>query len=88
MEKLKLKDGKKHGKGMFIFFNGNIYEGEFKDGKIHGKGKFKHLITGDVYEGNWINGKKEGKFNFTYYGGKKEQQFYINDILDEWYWDE
>ena len=32
------KNGKTHGKGVYITPNGNKYVGEFKDGKFHGKG--------------------------------------------------
>ena len=33
-------NGKKNGKGIFYFNNGNIYDGEWKDGKEDGKGTF------------------------------------------------
>ena len=38
-----------HGKGIYTYANGDIYEGEFKNGKKNGIGRFK-----------WINGDKEG----------------------------
>ena len=34
------KDGKKHGKGVFSWANGNKYVGEWNVGKIHGQGTY------------------------------------------------
>ena len=31
-------NGTPNGRGRFITFNGNVYEGEFKDGDAHGYG--------------------------------------------------
>jgi len=50
--------GKPHGKGIFKYFDGGIYKGEWKDGKYHGKGKII-FISNDVLEfGNYKNWKK------------------------------
>jgi hypothetical protein len=35
------KDGKKHGKGVCKYSDGDEYEGEWKEGKKHGKGNYK-----------------------------------------------
>ena len=32
------KDGLKHGKGRFIYPDGDVYDGEWQDGKAHGHG--------------------------------------------------
>ena len=48
------KDGEKHGKGTYYWYDGNKYVGEFKDGRV---------LNGDVYDKNgnikskWVNGK-------------------------------
>ena len=34
------KDGKKHGYGLYKYYDGTIYEGEWKDGKKHGEGTY------------------------------------------------
>ncbi len=32
------KDGKRHGRGVYVGANGDRYEGDWKDGKAHGRG--------------------------------------------------
>lgn len=36
-----LRDGKRNGKGKYIWVDGDVYEGDFKENKRSGKGKFK-----------------------------------------------
>lgn len=52
-----------HGKGVYKFPNGTVYEGEFYKGNFHGKGKLKYPGKGEVI-GIWENGKLLEK---TYY---------------------
>lgn len=62
------KDGQPHGKGRYIYGNGDLYEGEFKDGKISGKGKFT-FANGHMYDGEWVLGKRQGHGTFLYANG-------------------
>ena len=62
--------GKKHGKGVLTYGNGDKYDGEYKDGKRHGKGVFT-WANGDKYDGEWVDGKQHGKGVFTYASGDK-----------------
>lgn len=39
---------------MFVYVNGNRYEGEWKDGMKHGRGRFFHLNRGQMQEGVWV----------------------------------
>ena len=58
-----VKNGKKEGKGIEYYNNGDRYEGDFKNDKYDGKGiyYFNHgEFKGDRYEGDWKNDKKEG----------------------------
>ena len=48
-----------HGRGKYIFPNGNTYEGQYEAGVRHGKGKFTYA-NGGVYSGGFENGKKHG----------------------------
>ena len=60
------KDGKKHGKGTYIYTNGekeeeleavsSSYVGEFKDGKKHGQGTVT-FTNGNNFVGAFKNGK-------------------------------
>jgi len=47
--------GRKQGKGIMKFKNGDIYEGEFMSDLFHGEGIFKHA-NGDIYQGHFENG--------------------------------
>jgi len=43
-------NGKRHGKGKFTWYNGEIFEGQWRDGKKNGFGVWKSP-KGDSYEG-------------------------------------
>ena len=45
-----MKDGKKHGKGITRWTDGDVYQGEYKEGKMHGKGIYK-FSSGKTYNG-------------------------------------
>jgi len=65
-------DDKPHGKGKFIFANGDIYEGEFVNGKQHGKGKLSYTKDPQKIDGEWveISGVYEGDFENDQPNGK------------------
>ena len=54
-----MKDGKKHGPGVYVWASGNRYEGDYKDDKLHGRGTY-HFANGDECEGDWREGKLLG----------------------------
>ncbi len=49
-----------HGKGIYTWNDGRIYEGEFSDDKKHGFGIYT-WADGRKYEGLWADGKQNGK---------------------------
>jgi len=53
------KNGKRNGKGKFVFDHGATYEGEVKDDKYDGYGK-EVYSDGSYYEGEFKNGKYAG----------------------------
>lgn len=53
-------NGKRHGKGKYIWRNGDSYEGEWENGLMHGNGVYK-WHNGDVYTGTFSNNKMHGK---------------------------
>jgi hypothetical protein len=55
------RDGKRHGRGVYVWANGDRYEGDWKDGKRHGRGSYVDG-NGDRYEGDWKEGKADTVF--------------------------
>ena len=64
----KIAAGQYHGRGVYRYADGNVYEGEWKDDKMHGRGVFRYA-DGDVYEGEWEDGKMHGRGVFRYPDG-------------------
>ena len=56
-----------HGKGIFIYKNGDEYKGEFKKGMKDGNGYYKNK-EGE-YDGFWKNNKKDGHGKYTFKNG-------------------
>lgn len=61
-------NGKREGKGIFTFSNGNEYIGNFSNNKSNGIGRMRYN-NGDEYLGNWVNGKKNGLGIYTWADG-------------------
>lgn len=64
-----------HGKGTYVFSNGNKYEGEWFEDLKNGYGVLYYL-NGERYEGFWENDKAHGKGTLTYIHGDK----YVGDF--------
>eukprot|EP01040_Poterioochromonas_malhamensis_P010222 gene10222-11119_t len=62
------ENGKPHGRGRFLYANGDIYDGEWNDGERHGKGR-QRFVSGDLYEGDWTDGIMQGKGKYSYVTG-------------------
>ncbi len=64
-------DSKREGRGICLFTDGTLYEGEWKRNKEHGYGK---LMSSDrkqiIYEGEWERGRMQG--TGTYYYGSSD----------------
>ena len=74
----KVVKGKHHGKGKFIWNNGDVYEGDWVHGKRIGKGKIT-WINGDVYEGDFANSAENGKGKLTLTDGTIYEGDFVND---------
>lgn len=46
--------------GLYIFANGDIYEGEFENGNRQGQGKYTWTDQ-SYYQGEWLTDKMNGK---------------------------
>ncbi len=64
-----------HGKGVFTYQNGSVYEGKFRNNKFSGIGRFTYT-DGCVYEGYFKNDKFHGSGVLTYSNGCK----YVGDF--------
>lgn len=70
-----IRDGKRNGRGVYMWANGNRYEGDFVRGKRTGRG----ILTGANgyrYEGDFVDGKQSGR-GISHYadGGRYEGEF-------------
>lgn len=54
------KDGKKQGKGVYVWANGDKFEGDFANDQVSGKGRWQ-FASGDVYTGDVLNAVMVGK---------------------------
>jgi len=63
--------GKREGKGIMRFSEGDVYEGQWKAGKMEGRGTYK-MADGDVYEGLYKAGLKEGPGTYWYSSGRAD----------------
>ena len=88
-------NGKKEGKGKYIYKNGAIYEGYFKNDKKEGNGifyytngdRYKGLFKEGFYQGKGIfyfhNGDRyEGEFDKNKYAGKGKYFYHNGDIFE------
>ena len=54
------KDGKKQGKGVYIWANGDKFDGDFANDQVSGKGRWE-FASGDIYMGEVMNAVMVGK---------------------------
>eukprot|EP00948_MAST-09A_sp_MAST-9A-sp1_P003568 g3568.t1 len=69
--------GKRHGKGIRVWSNGNRYEGDWVDDYMHGKGVYI-FVEGGTYEGDFQYGKFHGYGKRIY--GLKNGAPYVNPL--------
>jgi len=60
-------NGQRHGKGEYIFANGDLYVGEWNNGQKHGEGKF--IYANGCYIGQSKNGQRHGKGEYIFANG-------------------
>ena len=80
-EQIEYLNGKKHGKGKEIYFDGSVYEGDFKNGEKTGKGKFEDY-EGNIYEGNFFNGYKHSIGKITFANGDVLEGLWMYDKIE------
>lgn len=73
------RDGRRHGRGVLTFSNGDRYEGWFVDGEIRGKGVL-YLANGDIYASDRDFGPRGIQGCGVYIGGNGDR--YIGQFRD------
>lgn len=68
-----------HGRGVYTYKNGSVYEGELRNDKFNGVGRFT-FTNGCVYEGNFKNDKFDGYGILYYSNGYKYVGDFKNDL--------
>ena len=71
----------RHGRGLFIWEDGEFYLGYWQNDKREGKGT-NNYSNGDIYEGEYKNGKKEGKGTYKWKNGDIYIGDWKNDMKD------
>ena len=64
-----------HGKGVYCYENGDIFDGGWIHGRRSGVGSYK-FANGDLYVGEWKKGFKEGKGSLKFING--------DEYIGEW----
>ena len=75
----KLKDGKRHGKGILVIKDKLIYNGEFKAGEFHGPGVLTYE-DGRLIEGTWVAGLINGKGKEIWKDGSIYEGEFLNGL--------
>jgi len=55
-----LRESSKYGRGVYLYVNGNKYEGEWANDKKNGRGCYTYFASGEKYDGQWTDGEKHG----------------------------
>ena len=64
--------GKREGRGIYKYPNGDVYEGEWTNNVLHGYGKYTWNNEGRSTEGMWKLGKKDGQHLYISPEGKEK----------------
>ena len=71
-------DGKKHGKGIYIWKDNSMYIGEFKNNKMDGYGVCYDNHGNIIYEGEWKNNLVHGKGIYIWEEGKRYEGEFLH----------
>eukprot|EP00760_Papus_ankaliazontas_P017599 PhM_4_TR17338/c0_g1_i1/m.100950 len=76
-----IEDGIKHGKGTYVWSNGNKYTGMWKRDKMCGEGVFYNAANGYRHEGSFNDGKRSGPGTTFYNDGTIYRGSFIDNEL-------
>ena len=70
--------GQWHGRGVYTWSTGDVYEGDFNNDSRSGNGTM-HWSNGDIYEGNFTDGVQQGKGKYIETNGNVYVGEFTND---------
>lgn len=73
-----MRQGFKCGYGVYLYANGNSYEGEWLSDKKTGKGIYHNIANNEKYEGQYLDNEKHGYGTFFYKYGDKFSGEWVN----------
>jgi hypothetical protein len=79
-----------HHSGVFAWFTGDVYLGEWSEGQFHGYGCYRHgpegVSKGNVYEGQYHQGSRQGSgvYKFKMHGKGPQRANSGGVYLGEW----
>mmetsp|Transcript_19509 Transcript_19509/g.64693 ORF Transcript_19509/g.64693 Transcript_19509/m.64693 type:complete len:357 (-) Transcript_19509:3501-4571(-) len=73
-------DGKKQGKGIMKYRNGDIYTGAWKNNMMNGEGTMVYT-NGEKYHGEWINDRRNGKGTHHFKDTSRYEGEFFNDDM-------
>jgi SH3-like domain-containing protein len=68
-----------NGRGIYLYSNGEKYDGEFKNGELSGHGTYTYL-DGSKYEGEFANGVRHGQGTLKIIDGMTYVGHWANDL--------
>lgn len=78
--------GKKSGKGVKEWSNGDRYEGEFENDRKHGQGVYRwgkqSKWSGESFRGVYVNDKRHGYGTYSWPDGRKMSGRWVDDLPD------
>ena len=71
-----MRNGRRHGRGVYTWASGGSYDGEWLNGHFHGHG-VRIYSNGNRYEGDYVNGKRSGGGVFTWPNGNRYEGDFV-----------
>ena len=73
-----IRNGKRHGRGVYTWADGGSYDGEWLDGDFHGRG-VRIFANGNRYEGDYVKDKRTGRGVFRWPDGSRYEGDFVKD---------
>ena len=73
-----IRNGQRHGRGVYTWTDGASYDGEWRDGDFHGRG-VRTWANGNRYEGDFVNDKRTGRGVMTWPNGNRYEGDFVRD---------